>query len=219
MCFLSLSNTNKNTLFWFFQEDPRYILTKTIQQHLNNLARIVMARKYPVLLQGPTSSGKVWIVFVRYTNFTQKYFFSFLVWCKRKWIDCVNCWNRQVWFTIWQSGRDIDLFGSTITNTQTFKNTLDNTSLTLSLENWNFRKEFSLKLWRMCVIHPSFISIFIYRYLSIFFILRINDHFHLFEVWRDYENEILFFVKRVTGSFSTNWISLLLKCWKLSIDC
>jgi hypothetical protein len=64
------------------------------------------------------------------------------------------------------------------------------------------------------VCNPSIIhfNIYIYRYLSIFFILRINDHFHLFEVWRDYENEILFFVKRVTGSFSTNWISLLLKC-------
>lgn len=43
-------------------EDPRYILTTTIQTHLNNLARIAVARNYPVLLQGPTSAGKTSMV-------------------------------------------------------------------------------------------------------------------------------------------------------------
>ncbi|KAL6070950.1 Midasin [Balamuthia mandrillaris] len=39
-----------------------YILTPTIRQHITNLARIVLAGKYPVLLQGPTSSGKTSMV-------------------------------------------------------------------------------------------------------------------------------------------------------------
>ncbi|KAL2649174.1 hypothetical protein R1flu_017302 [Riccia fluitans] len=36
----------------------RYVLTPSIREHLKNLARAVFVRKYPVLLQGPTSSGK-----------------------------------------------------------------------------------------------------------------------------------------------------------------
>lgn len=40
----------------------RYVLTKTITEHLKNLARAVFVRKYPVLLQGPTSSGKTSLV-------------------------------------------------------------------------------------------------------------------------------------------------------------
>ncbi|KAI5058508.1 hypothetical protein GOP47_0026678 [Adiantum capillus-veneris] len=36
----------------------RYVLTKTIKEHLKNVAKAVFIRKYPVLLQGPTSSGK-----------------------------------------------------------------------------------------------------------------------------------------------------------------
>ena len=39
-----------------------YILTPSIKAHLNNLARVVLYRKYPVLLQGPTSSGKTSMV-------------------------------------------------------------------------------------------------------------------------------------------------------------
>ena len=39
-----------------------YILTKSIKNHLTSLARIVLTRKYPVLLQGPTSSGKTSMV-------------------------------------------------------------------------------------------------------------------------------------------------------------
>ncbi|XP_057850180.2 midasin isoform X2 [Cryptomeria japonica] len=40
----------------------RYVLTKTIKQHLKNLARAVFIRKYPILLQGPTSSGKTSLI-------------------------------------------------------------------------------------------------------------------------------------------------------------
>jgi midasin (ATPase involved in ribosome maturation) len=39
-----------------------YILTDTINKHLGNLARIVLSKKYPVLLQGPTSAGKTSMV-------------------------------------------------------------------------------------------------------------------------------------------------------------
>ncbi|KAL3690583.1 hypothetical protein R1sor_016892 [Riccia sorocarpa] len=36
----------------------RYVLTPSIREHLKNLSRAVFLRKNPVLLQGPTSSGK-----------------------------------------------------------------------------------------------------------------------------------------------------------------
>lgn len=40
----------------------RYVQTKSIQEHLGNLARAVLIKRYPVLLQGPTSSGKTSLV-------------------------------------------------------------------------------------------------------------------------------------------------------------
>ncbi|XP_058077090.1 midasin isoform X2 [Magnolia sinica] len=39
-----------------------YVLTKSIKEHLRNLARAVFIKRYPVLLQGPTSSGKTSLV-------------------------------------------------------------------------------------------------------------------------------------------------------------
>jgi midasin (ATPase involved in ribosome maturation) len=39
-----------------------YILTATVHQNLCNLARAVMAERYPILIQGPTSSGKTSMV-------------------------------------------------------------------------------------------------------------------------------------------------------------
>ncbi|KAJ1401026.1 Sigma-54 interaction domain, ATP-binding site 1 [Sesbania bispinosa] len=39
-----------------------YIQTKSVQEHLGNLARAVLIKRYPVLLQGPTSSGKTSLV-------------------------------------------------------------------------------------------------------------------------------------------------------------
>lgn len=39
-----------------------YVQTKSVQEHLGNLARAVLIKRYPVLLQGPTSSGKTSLV-------------------------------------------------------------------------------------------------------------------------------------------------------------
>uniref|UniRef100_J3N351 Midasin n=1 Tax=Oryza brachyantha TaxID=4533 RepID=J3N351_ORYBR len=39
-----------------------YVLTKSVTEHIVNLARAVYVKKYPVLLQGPTSSGKTSLV-------------------------------------------------------------------------------------------------------------------------------------------------------------
>lgn len=48
------SNSNEFT--------DKYILTRSVREHLKNLARAIMIKKYPVLLQGPTSSGKTSLV-------------------------------------------------------------------------------------------------------------------------------------------------------------
>ncbi|KZV19144.1 midasin [Dorcoceras hygrometricum] len=39
-----------------------YVITKSVEQHLKNLARAIFIKRYPVLLQGPTSSGKTSLV-------------------------------------------------------------------------------------------------------------------------------------------------------------
>ncbi|EPS68043.1 hypothetical protein M569_06727 [Genlisea aurea] len=39
-----------------------YVLTKSVKEHLRNLAQAVFVGRYPVLLQGPTSSGKTSLV-------------------------------------------------------------------------------------------------------------------------------------------------------------
>lgn len=39
-----------------------YILTRSVKEHLRDLARAIWIKKYPVLLQGPTSSGKTSLV-------------------------------------------------------------------------------------------------------------------------------------------------------------
>ncbi|XP_058750373.1 midasin-like isoform X2 [Vicia villosa] len=39
-----------------------YVKTKSVEEHLGNLARAVLIKRYPVLLQGPTSSGKTSLV-------------------------------------------------------------------------------------------------------------------------------------------------------------
>ncbi|XP_038723701.1 midasin [Tripterygium wilfordii] len=39
-----------------------YVLTKSVKEHLTNLARAIFIKRYPVLLQGPTSSGKTSLV-------------------------------------------------------------------------------------------------------------------------------------------------------------
>ncbi|THH06083.1 hypothetical protein EW145_g4329 [Phellinidium pouzarii] len=40
------------------EEAPDYILTPSVQKKLVDLARIVMTKRYPILIEGPTSSGK-----------------------------------------------------------------------------------------------------------------------------------------------------------------
>ncbi|KAG6397962.1 hypothetical protein SASPL_139412 [Salvia splendens] len=40
----------------------RYVLTESVEEHLKNLARAIFIGRYPVLLQGPTSSGKTSLV-------------------------------------------------------------------------------------------------------------------------------------------------------------
>ncbi|KAF1917408.1 hypothetical protein BDU57DRAFT_513641 [Ampelomyces quisqualis] len=40
------------------QEQPHYIITAFVQRNMNNLMRAASTRRYPVLIQGPTSSGK-----------------------------------------------------------------------------------------------------------------------------------------------------------------
>ncbi|KAF7137371.1 hypothetical protein RHSIM_Rhsim07G0217300 [Rhododendron simsii] len=39
-----------------------YVLTRSVKEHLKNLARAIFVGRYPVLLQGPTSSGKTSLV-------------------------------------------------------------------------------------------------------------------------------------------------------------
>ncbi|KAF9586477.1 AAA ATPase midasin [Lunasporangiospora selenospora] len=39
-------------------EDTQYILTPSVELNLNNLSRVVMTRRFPILIQGPTSAGK-----------------------------------------------------------------------------------------------------------------------------------------------------------------
>lgn len=47
-----------------------YVITKSVEHHLQNIARAVLIKKYPILLQGPTSSGKTSMVeyLARQTN-------------------------------------------------------------------------------------------------------------------------------------------------------
>ncbi|CAG8452138.1 711_t:CDS:10 [Ambispora gerdemannii] len=40
------------------EEMPHYILTKSVKEKLNSLARVITSKKFPVLIQGPTSAGK-----------------------------------------------------------------------------------------------------------------------------------------------------------------
>jgi midasin len=44
------------------RDDARYIVTPTVEARLQTVARMVAARRFPVLLQGPTSAGKTSMV-------------------------------------------------------------------------------------------------------------------------------------------------------------
>jgi len=44
------------------EEDENFVLTNSMREYLQHLARGVVIRKYPILLQGPTGSGKTTLV-------------------------------------------------------------------------------------------------------------------------------------------------------------
>ncbi|KAF9140977.1 AAA ATPase midasin [Mortierella sp. GBA39] len=44
------------------RDDGHYILTSSVEHNLNNLSRVVMTRRFPILIQGPTSAGKTSII-------------------------------------------------------------------------------------------------------------------------------------------------------------
>ena len=44
------------------RESSDYIITDSVRRHMQNLARVVQVGKFPILLQGPTSSGKTSMV-------------------------------------------------------------------------------------------------------------------------------------------------------------
>ncbi|XP_045787692.1 midasin-like [Trifolium pratense] len=44
------------------RDSEKYVKTESVKEHLGNLARAVLIKRYPVLLQGPTSSGKTSLV-------------------------------------------------------------------------------------------------------------------------------------------------------------
>ncbi|ETS75706.1 hypothetical protein PFICI_12650 [Pestalotiopsis fici W106-1] len=62
--YVRFQNNDKDRHYWLLQgvETPRerkdYIITKSIERNLLNLVRATSTRRFPVLIQGPTSSGK-----------------------------------------------------------------------------------------------------------------------------------------------------------------
>lgn len=62
--YVSFKNQNKDHQYWLRQgeearlERPDYIITPYVERNLLNLVRATSTRRYPVLIQGPTSAGK-----------------------------------------------------------------------------------------------------------------------------------------------------------------
>ena len=52
----------ENGPYEIVEDDQNFIMTQSVEVNLRNLARAVLARKYPVLIQGPTSVGKTSII-------------------------------------------------------------------------------------------------------------------------------------------------------------
>jgi hypothetical protein len=50
------------TLNLFLLHITGYVVTESVKSHLSNLARAVLLRRHPILLQGPTSAGKTSII-------------------------------------------------------------------------------------------------------------------------------------------------------------
>ncbi|EPE31743.1 P-loop containing nucleoside triphosphate hydrolase [Glarea lozoyensis ATCC 20868] len=62
--YVRFMNGKKNRQYWMLQgaepsqEQPHYIITPFVERNMLNLVRATSTRKFPVLVQGPTSSGK-----------------------------------------------------------------------------------------------------------------------------------------------------------------
>lgn len=62
--YVSFKNTNKDHQYWLLQgnempiEREDYIITPYVERNLLNLVRATSTRRYPILIQGPTSAGK-----------------------------------------------------------------------------------------------------------------------------------------------------------------
>jgi len=62
--YVSFKNTNKDHQYWLLQGNRTpviredYIITPYVERNLLNLVRATSTRRYPILIQGPTSAGK-----------------------------------------------------------------------------------------------------------------------------------------------------------------
>ncbi|GAV80132.1 AAA_5 domain-containing protein [Cephalotus follicularis] len=56
-CYLTVKENLESNNFL-----KNYVITDSVERHLRNLSRAIFIRRYPVLLQGPTSSGKTSLV-------------------------------------------------------------------------------------------------------------------------------------------------------------
>ena len=62
--YVNFKNTNKDHQYWLLQgketpvEREDYIITPYVERNLLNLVRATSTRRYPILIQGPTSAGK-----------------------------------------------------------------------------------------------------------------------------------------------------------------
>ncbi|KAM7223879.1 hypothetical protein V8F06_000895 [Rhypophila decipiens] len=66
--YVSFKSSSKNQQYWLLQgkEDPiardDYIITPYVERNLLNLVRATATRRYPILIQGPTSAGKTSLI-------------------------------------------------------------------------------------------------------------------------------------------------------------
>jgi midasin len=62
--YVRFTNKNRNRQYWMLQgretpqEQPNYIITPFVERNMLNLVRATSTRRFPVLVQGPTSAGK-----------------------------------------------------------------------------------------------------------------------------------------------------------------
>ncbi|RFU29962.1 hypothetical protein B7463_g6350, partial [Scytalidium lignicola] len=62
--YVRFTNKKKDRQYWMLkgdeipQEQPHYIITPSVERNILNLVRATSTRRFPILLQGPTSAGK-----------------------------------------------------------------------------------------------------------------------------------------------------------------